>query len=234
MLGSEGIRRFGVREDGLYRPLAGFSDGAGYTIDSGSSIITEDADGLLVEMTASTSFEVTLTAIDPPAGAHFLLQALHLWLTISAPTAPAAGDKLFVRSESSATEYSEAALHYDGAAWELLASRVVGGVYASAAQNLAGTLEGERIFGAQWSASVVTNARVIRPEFYTAAAGVGATGEGNLVQLLNTVEDVSLPANTQTIRVGGEVGAGSSWSVRLHGFRAVEHVVNAPGAPFPL
>lgn len=218
-----------------YTPFAAMNDGGyGYSIDSGAALITEDADGLLVEMTASTSWEITLTGLDPTTGAHFLLHALQLWCTISAPVAPAAGDLFYVRSETDALNYSESALHYDGANWELRSSRVIAGVYTSGTVNLgAGGINGTRLWGPQWfgNPAVDKTYRSLQTEFYYDTAN-GATATAGGVQLTSTTEDVSAVANTQIYRIGGEVGAGASWTVRLHGLRAVEHAVNTPGAPF--
>ena len=210
------------------------SSSYGYSIDAGAGLITEDGDGLLVEMTASTSFAITLTGLDPPSGAHFLLQALHLWLTIGAPVSPAAGDTFWIRSEVDATNYSEVALTYDGAAWKVTARRTVSGAHADQATALgAATINGTRIFGAQWAGYLGADVayRAINAELYTDSAN-GATMTGGVRQQLVQSDGVAARTDAKTYRIGGSVGVGASWAVRIHGLRAVEHVINTPGAPF--
>lgn len=219
---------------GLYIPFAAMFDGGyGYRIDSGAGFITEDDAGLLIEMTEG-SWEITLTGLEPTDGDHFILQALHLWLTVGAPTNPVDGDNIYFRSETSGANYSSVELYYTGGVWNIAAVRTQTGSPTRLLTDIsAAGLAGTRIMGGQWASvgGVAAVTRTLVAEFYDDPTA-GATAYSRAITLNFAVDDVSSKANEQTYRIGGSIGAGAAWTVRFHGLRGVEHVVNTLGTPF--
>jgi hypothetical protein len=218
---------------GQYIPFAELDSGNyGYTIDSGGTLITAGATGLTIAVTASTSWQITLTCPAPTTGAIFGIDRFMVWGTFSAPVSPALDDEVWVKSALDANNSSQAGFYYDGANWNVSTLRTIAGTPARGTNALLNAVNGER---------------VLQLLFYPDASGTpAATRDFSAAQYFDTGNNLNSestgaasagndstdPADTQTLTLGGNCGAGASWTYTLHGIALVRSPILGAGVPF--
>lgn len=222
---------------GNYVPFFNLAEGDyGYEVDvDADSIVTQDADGLLVSFVAGSSFEATLTGLSPTDGEFFLVWASALFMTIGAPSSPTAGDRFWFRDRlNSPLDYwINLVLEYDGSAWQLFAERVLNGATVPGSKidlTAAGKFLGDHVAGLRSQPGDNQGYRTVHATWHTPGDVLVCRESGMSPNAIDYINDQT---KGHKVRFGGSIAAGT-WDVRLHGFVGQEDPALAEGAPFPL